>query len=91
MSAAAMATAAEASSMPAAKASHVATAEVSAWRTVVEGIVMPAIVIVVLPVMVVSEIRIVASTIPSIGIRGISIARATIVVIAWFAASTHKA
>jgi hypothetical protein len=83
-------TAAEASSMPTAEAPHVTTTEVTLrGRTVPEGIVMPEVVMMVLPVMVVSEIRLVASTIPSIGVRGVSIAWITIVVIARFAASAH--
>jgi hypothetical protein len=43
----------------------------------------------ILPIMMISEIRIVASTIPSIGVRGVSIARITVVAIARFTASAH--
>jgi hypothetical protein len=78
--------AAEASSMPAAKASYVAAAKATSR----ERIVMAAAVMMIFPIMVVSEIRIVASTIPSIGVRGVSITRITIVVIARLAASTNQ-
>jgi xanthine/uracil permease len=76
--------AAKAPAMPTAEASYVATAEATSRERIVMAAVM-----MILPIMVVSEIRIVASTIPSIGVRGVSIARITVIAIAGFTTSAH--
>jgi len=73
---------------PAAKAS---TADVSSgcW-SVPEGRVMALAAVMVLPVMVVSKTWRVASAIPSIGVRGVSIAGIAVITITRFATSANS-
>jgi hypothetical protein len=91
MSAAAVATAPEVPSST--KAAWMATTKVSSsCRALPERLVMPAVHVMVLPVMVVPEVRIVASTPPSISVRvwSVSITWIAIVVITGFTASAYS-
>jgi hypothetical protein len=79
--------------VPTAEASHVPAAAKAARMATAKRLVMPFAIVMVLPIMVVPEIRPVASSIErkSIRVGGVAIARIAIVAISRFATSARHA